>query len=233
MLFEAPKGAKLRHEWKHIISPSDKAQLIARLSSFCAPDPHYGAESYHLRSRHFDNVYDKALRERLNGQECREKFRIRYYNFDDRYIVLEKKSKFNQLCGKQSTRVTRGEVEQLLRGEIGWLMQKESPLCHELYAKMRSQMLKPKVIVDYTRRAFVYQPGNTRITLDDDVRTGLSSLDFFNPNLATIPADITRPIILEVKYDAYLPDNVRRAIRLDNRRTTNFSKYAACRLTDF
>ena len=233
MLFEAPKGTKLRHEWKHIISPSDKAQLIARLSSFCAPDPHYGAESYHIRSLYFDNVYDKALRERLNGQECREKFRIRYYNFDDRYIVLEKKSKFNQLCGKQSTRVTRGEVEQLLRGEIGWLMQKESPLCHELYAKMRSQMLKPKVIVDYTRRAFVYQPGNTRITLDDDVRTGLSSLDFFYPNLATIPADITRPIILEVKYDAYLPDNVRRAIRLDNRRTTNFSKYAACRLTDF
>lgn len=87
--------------------------------------------------------------------------------------------------------------------------------------------------MDYTRRAFVYAPGNTRITLDYDVRTGLSSLDFFDPKLATIPADITRPIILEVKYDAYLPDNIRRAIRLNDRRTTNFSKYAACRLTDF
>ena len=233
MLFEAPKGVKLRHEWKHIISSSDKVQLISRLSTFCAPDPHYGAKSYHIRSLYFDNVYDKALRERLNGQECREKFRIRYYNFDDSYIVLEKKSKFNQLCGKESTRLTRREVEALLRGETGWLMQKESPLCRELYAKMRSQLLKPKVIVDYTRRAFVYEPGNTRITLDDDVRTGLSSLDFFNPELATIPADITRPIILEVKYDRYLPDNIRRVIRLDNRRTTNFSKYAACRLTDF
>ena len=233
MLFEAPKGTKLRHEWKHIISPADKAQLMSRLSSFCGPDPHYGANSYHIRSLYFDNVYDKALRERLNGQACREKFRIRYYNFDDRYIVLEKKSKFNQLCGKQSARVSRDEVERLLRGDIGWLMQKESPLCHELYAKMHGQLLKPRVIVDYTRRAFVYTPGNTRITLDDDVRTGLHSLDLFNPQLATIPADITRPIILEVKYDAYLPDNVRRALRLDNRRTTNFSKYAACRLTDF
>lgn len=233
MLFEQPKGTKLRHEWKHIISSSDKAQLIARLSIFCAPDPHYGAQSYHIRSLYFDNVYDKALRERLNGQECREKFRIRYYNFDDSYIVLEKKSKWNQLCGKQSTRITHGEADALLRGEINWLMQKESSLCHELYAKMRSQLLKPKVIVDYTRRAFVYEPGNTRITLDDHVRTGLSSLDFFDPNLATIPADITRPIILEVKYDAYLPDNIRRVIQLNERRTTNFSKYAACRLTDF
>jgi hypothetical protein len=233
MLFEAPKGTKLRHEWKHIISPSDQAQLIARLSTFCSPDPHYGAQSYHIRSLYFDNVYDKTLRERLNGQECREKFRIRYYNFDDSYIVLEKKSKFKDLCGKQSTPITREEVELLLRGDIDWLMQKESPLCHELYAKMRGQLLKPKVIVDYTRQAFVYAPGNTRITLDYDVRTGLSSLDFFNPKLATIPADFTRPIILEVKYDAYLPDNVRRAIRLNDRRTTNFSKYAACRLTDF
>lgn len=233
MLFETPREIMLRHEWKHIISPSDKAQLIACLSTLCAPDPHYGSSSYHIRSLYFDNVYDKVLRERLNGQECREKFRIRYYNFDDSYIVLEKKSKFNQLCGKQSTRLTRQETEALLRGEIDWLIQKEAPLCRELYAKMRNQLLKPKVIVDYTRRAFVYTPGNTRITLDDDVRTGLASLDFFDPELPAIPADITRPIILEVKYDRYLPDNIRRAIQLNDRRTTNFSKYAACRLTDF
>lgn len=233
MLFEQPKNVKLRHEWKHIITPSDKAQLIARLSTFCSPDEHYGSNSYHIRSLYFDNVYDKALQERLTGLECREKWRIRYYNFDDSYIVLEKKSKFNQLCGKNSTRISRTEVDALLRGEIDWLLQKDSALCHELYARMRSQILKPRVIVDYTRRAFVYAPGNTRITVDDNIRTGLSSLDFFNPMLPTIPADITHPIILEVKYDAFLPDNIRRAIRLNDRRTTNFSKYAACRLTDF
>lgn len=233
MLFKSPKSTKLRHEWKHIISPTDKAQLVARLSSFCSPDPHYGEKSYHIRSIYFDNVYDKVLRERLNGQECREKFRIRYYNFDDSYIVLEKKSKFNYLCGKQSTRVTRAETEALLKGELDWLMQKDESLCHELYAKMRGQMLKPKVIVDYTRQAFVYEAGNTRITLDDNIRTGLSSLDFFNAELPTMPADITHPIILELKYDAFLPDNVRRAVALTNRRTSNFSKYAACRLTDF
>ena len=233
MLFKEPKGCKLRHEWKHIISPSDKAQIVAKLSVMCAPDPNYGANSYHIRSLYFDNCYDKALSERLTGLECREKFRIRYYNFDDSYIVLEKKSKFNQLCGKNSTRISRQEVESLLRGDFEWLLHKDSVLCHELYAKMRGQLLRPRVIVDYTRRAFVYKPGNTRITIDDNVRTGLESLDFFNPNLTTIPADITHPIILEVKYDQYLPDNIRRVIQLDNRRTTNFSKYAACRLTDF
>ena len=233
MLFKEPKGCKLRHEWKHIISPSDKAQLIARLSTICSPDSHYGANSYHIRSLYFDNCYDKALSERLTGLECREKFRIRYYNFDDSYIVLEKKSKFNGLCGKNSARISRAEVEALLSGDFEWLLQKKSTLCQELYAKMRGQLLRPKVIVDYTRRAFVYGPGNTRITIDENVRTGLGSLDFFNPKLATIPADMTHPIILEVKYDAYLPDPIRRVIQLEHRRTTNFSKYTACRLTDF
>ena len=232
MLFEEPKDTKLRHEWKHIISPADRQGLIARLETVCMPDPHYGSRSYRIRSLYFDNVYDKALRERLNGMECREKFRIRFYNGDDSYIVLEKKSKFNQLCGKKSCRVTRQEVEALLRGERQWLLEREDSLCREFYVKMQYQMLRPKVIVDYSRRAFVYGPGNTRVTLDDDIRTGLGSLDLFNPDLTLIPADVTRPIVLEVKYDRYLPEIIRQAVQLPDRHTGNYSKYAACRLTN-
>lgn len=233
MFFNTPENTRLRHEWKHIITPSDKAQLISKLRSFCSPDSHYGESSYRIRSLYFDNVYDKVLAERINGLEVREKFRIRYYNNDDSYIMLEKKSKFNQLCGKTGCRLTREEVEALLAGDIAWLLKKDHPLCAELYAKMHSQMLRPKVIVEYSRRAFVYGPGNTRITIDEDVRTGLSSLGFFNPDLVMVPADVRRPVILEVKYDEYLPDIVRRAIQLDNRRTSNFSKYTAGRLTNY
>lgn len=232
-LFTAPGGVRLRHEWKHIITPADKAQITARLSTFCRPDEHYGAEGYRIRSLYFDNIYDKALAERLNGLECREKFRIRMYNCDDSYIMLEKKSKFSHLCGKTGCRLTREEVEMLLAGDFGWLLKKENPVCQELYARMQNQMLRPKVIVDYARRAFVYGPGNTRITIDEDVRTGLSSVDFFNPDLVLVPSDIRRPVILEVKYDEYLPDLVRRAIQLENRRTSNFSKYTASRLTNY
>ena len=231
--FTVPEGIRLRHEWKHVITPADKAEIMARLRVFCSPDEHYGDESYRIRSLYFDNVYDKALAERLDGHLRREKFRIRYYNNDDSYIMLEKKSKFNQLCGKESFRLTRQEVERLLAGDASWLLEKESSLCSEFYSKIRSQMLRPKVIVDYSRRAFVYGPGNTRITIDEDVRTGLSSLDFFNPELVLVPADVRRPIILEVKYDEYMPDLIRQAVQLKDRRTTNFSKYAAARLTNF
>ena len=223
---------KLRHEWKHYISKSDKEELISRLKLFTSSDPHYGEEPYYIRSLYFDNVYDKALQERVNGRAVREKFRIRYYNNDTSYIMLEKKCKFNKLCGKVGTRVTQQQVQSLIEGDYEWLMETGQPLCEELYAKMQSQLLRPRVIVDYTRKAFVYEPGNVRITLDYDVRTGLDSIALFE-DIVTVPADFTNPIILEVKYDAFLPAIISDAVQLQNRHTASFSKYAACRLTNF
>ena len=232
MLFEAPKGTKLRHEWKHLITPADRAMVIERLSTIAESDPHYGDHPYHIRSLYFDNAYDKALSERLNGVEVREKFRIRYYNGDTSYIVLEKKSKYNSLCGKKSVRITKEECQRIMDGDIDWMLESDRPLCQELYAKMRSQLLRPKVIVDYTRRAFVYKPGNVRVTLDYEVRSGLNVTQMFDP-VTTIPADIRNPIIMEVKYDAYCPSIIRDLVHVNNRRTSSFSKYTACRLTNF
>lgn len=232
MLFEVPKDTKLRHEWKHHITPMDKQAIINRLSAIASTDPHYGAEPYHIRSLYFDNVYDKALAERLNGCEVREKFRIRYYNSDEGYIVLEKKSKFNTLCGKKSTQITQEQCQRLIDGDTRWLAESGKPLCRELYAKMQWQLLRPRVVVDYTRRAFVYAPGNVRVTIDDEIRSGLSATQMFAP-FVTVPADLRHPVILEVKYDAYCPSIIRDAVQLDTRRTSSFSKYAVCRLTSF
>lgn len=232
MLFEVPAGAKLRHEWKHLISPADKQAIIDRLRVIAKPDPHYGDGEYHIRSLYFDNVYDKALSERLNGVAVREKFRIRYYNADPSYIMLEKKSKFNTLCDKRSARITQAECQRIIDGDYEWLGTSDRQLLRELYTKMRMELLRPAVIVDYHRRAFVYAPGNVRVTIDDCVRTGLRATQMFDP-VQTIPADIRKPIILEVKYDAFCPDIIRDAVQLSNSRTSSYSKYTSCRLTDY
>ena len=146
--------------------------------------------------------------------------------------MLEKKSKYNTLCGKKSARITQEQCQRLIDGDYEWLMQTGKPLCEELFAKMQYELLRPRVVVDYTRRAFVYKPGNVRVTIDDEVRSGLSTTQMFEP-FVTVPADIRHPIILEVKYDALCPSIIRDAVQLDNRRTSSFSKYAACRLTNF
>ena len=62
-----------------------------------------------------------------------------------------------------------------------------------------------------------------------DIRTGLNCTDFLNPDCLTIPAG-DAPIILEVKWDEYLPSIIRDAVQTPGRRVTAFSKYAQCRI---
>lgn len=95
--------------------------------------------------------------------------------------------------------------------------------------RMRAQGLRPKTIVDYDREPFVYAPGNVRVTLDYNIRTGLNCTDFLNADCATVPAG-DAPIILEVKWDDYLPTIIRDAVQLPGRRAGAFSKYAQCRI---
>jgi hypothetical protein len=220
---------EFRHEWKHEINTSDLIALRQRLRAVASPDPHAVDGKYLIRSLYFDNPADRALREKLDGVSRREKFRIRCYDRNTDVIHLEKKSKLGGLGSKQSACLTAEEAQAIVDGQIDWMMGSDRPLIWELYSKMRTQGLRPKTIVDYTREPFVYAPGNVRVTFDYNIRTGLSCTDFLNPNCVTIPAG-DAPIILEVKWDAYLPDVIRDAVQLPGRRTSAFSKYAQCRI---
>lgn len=218
-----------RHEWKHEINWSDLLAIRQRLRAVAIPDPHAVDGRYEIRSLYFDDPTDRALREKLNGVSVREKFRLRYYNRDVSLIHLEKKSKFGGLGNKQSALVTPAQAQAIVDGETGWMLRQEQPLLQELYCKMKDSRLRPKTIVDYTREPFIYGPGNVRVTLDYNIRTGLGCTDFLNPACVTIPAG-DAPAILEVKWDAYLPQIIRDAVQLEGRRTSAFSKYAACRI---
>ena len=218
----------LRHEWKHRIDTAGLLALRARLGAVLQRDPHALGGSYQVRSLYFDNLEDKALREKLESVNHREKFRLRFYNGDLSLLVLEKKTKTNGLCGKAQTPLSVEEARALLEGrhqELG----ASSPLLGELRRKMGSQGLRPKAIVEYTREPFLYGPGNVRVTLDYNIRTALSPAGFLDPGCVTLPA-ADAPVILEVKWDAFLPDLVRDLVQLPGTRTSAFSKYAACRL---
>lgn len=217
-----------RHEWKYEISYLDMLTLRQRLRAVAQADRHAADGKYLIRSLYFDTPSDRALREKLNGVSRREKFRIRYYNGDTSVIHLEKKSKLAGLGNKQSAALSVPEVSAILRGDLAWMPDSGSPLVRELYSKMRTEQLRPRTIVDYTREPYIYPAGNVRVTLDYDIRTGLSRTDFLNPGV-TIPAG-GAPIILEVKWDAFLPAVIRDAIQLEGRRACSFSKYAQCRI---
>ena len=220
---------ELRHEWKHEISASDAIAIRQRLRAVAGADTHALNGKYKVRSLYFDNLADKALREKIDGVNCREKFRIRYYNDDPSLIRLEKKSKRNGLGNKVSAELTAAEAQAIVDGDLAWMAECGRPLVQELYSKMRSQGLRPKTIVDYTREPFIYAPGNVRITLDYNIRTGLACTDFLNPDCVTIPAG-DASVILEVKWDEFLPAVMQDLIQLRGCRSTAFSKYAKCRI---
>ena len=217
-----------RHEWKHEISYLDMLMLRQRLRAVAQADQHTVDGKYLVRSLYFDTPADKALLEKLNGVSHREKFRIRYYNGDTTAIHLEKKSKLGGLGNKQSAGLSVPEVSAILQCDLSWMLDSGRPLVRELYNKICTQQLRPKTIVDYTREPYVYPAGNVRITLDYNIRTGLRRTDFLNPGI-TIPAG-DAPIILEVKWGAFLPSIIRDAIQLEGRHTSSFSKYTQCRI---
>lgn len=219
---------KFRHEIKYYINVADFVVLKQRLSALLKKDEHSIDGHYNIRSLYFDNLYDKALLEKINGANIREKFRIRYYNDDTSFIRLEKKSKINGLCNKVSEKISKEEVSMLLDGNIDWMLSKERPLILELYAKMKNEGLKPKVIVDYDRIPFTYGPGNVRVTLDYNIRTGMDVGQFLDKDCVLLKAGEDARI-LEVKWDEYLPDIVKSAVNLNNRSENAFSKYVACR----
>lgn len=217
-----------RHEYKHEVNLSDIMAVRQRLRAIAKPDAHATDGRYFVRSLYFDNFSDKALREKIDGVNRREKFRIRYYNRDTSLIHLEKKSRQNGLSAKSAALLTAREAQLIAQNRTDFMLLSDSPLIQELYCKMRSQGLFAKTIVDYTREAFVYAPGNVRITLDYDIRTGLRCTDFLNPACVTIPVPVE--CILEVKWDSFLPSVIRDAIQLTGRHSSSFSKYAACRI---
>ncbi len=218
-----------RHEWKHELNTMDLLTIRQRLRAVMEPDPHAVGGKYLIRSLYFDDPEDKALRGKIDGVNLREKFRIRYYNLDLGVIHLEKKSKRNGLGTKYSALLSRKEAQAIVDGELGWMMDSGRPLVQELYCKMNYQRLRPKTIVDYTREPFIYRPGNVRVTFDYNIRTGMDCTDFLNPECITIPAG-DAPILLEVKWDEYLPEIIRAIVQTPGRRETAFSKYAQCRI---
>ena len=127
--------------------------------------------------------------------------------------------------------MSQEQAVRIISGDISFLLECEQPLLLELYSKMKGQLLSPKTIVTYDREAFLYGPGNVRITIDRNLRSGLGSLDFLNPQLHHAPVS-DGLTVLEVKYDDFLPEIVSMAVQLPNRQASAYSKYAICRKFD-
>lgn len=223
--------AKFRHELKHYINYSDYLAIRSRLINIMHIDRNANSDNeYKIRSLYFDNPYDKVLMEKVIGFPKRDKFRIRFYNDNHEFIRLEKKSKIRGLCLKDSERITKQECLKIINGDIEFLKNSDKNLFADLYAQMKGNLMKPKTIVDYTREAYIYPIGNVRITFDKSIRTALNCINMFDNNLPTIETIDHKFIVLEVKFDEFLPQVIHDIVQVNERRATSVSKYEAARI---
>ena len=220
-------SGKFRHEHKYAIDYFNYLALRQKLSVVMQRDAHAPADGkYLITSLYFDNCFDKALKEKLSGVSRREKFRLRYYGENTETVFLEKKQKVNGLCLKTSAKISCEDCLGILNGKHDFLLSSDSELISELGFKMQTQLLRPRTVVRYYREAFVYPAGNVRVTFDSDISTGLSPDWFFEPSPAPLGDGV---MILEVKYDEFLPEIIRHIVQPHCTRLQAFSKYAACR----
>jgi hypothetical protein len=223
-------GNMLRHELKYYIHPHEYVGLRSRLRALLPLDRHsVSDEGYHIRSLYFDDVRESALYDKLNGYFQRKKYRIRIYNVSDRIIRLERKSKWNEYVLKESAALTRGQVYRLLEGDIDWLADEGQRLLTDFYRDLKEGAMKPSVIVDYIREAYVDEPTNTRITFDKQLAAGLHSFDLFDPNLATWEAIQGPRMIMEVKFHRFLPGTIRSLAQVSAHQRSTISKYVLCK----
>lgn len=219
-----------RNELKYMISSRQAEVISGRLKHLCTVDKNAGSDGYYtVSSLYFDDYVNSGVHDKLDGIERRKKFRIRIYNGQDSIIKLERKVKNRNVCVKDSAVITREEYEQIMAGNLAFLEKTKIPVLRDFYVMYKTRKLRPKVIVKYERKAFLYRYGNVRITMDVMMKGSVGKCNLFSET-AYLPAMDKSQTILEVKYTGYLPEVIRDLIQHGQGNMQAISKYTKCRL---
>lgn len=216
---------EFRSEHKFICTQGQLEIIKARLSPMLRQDANQNGACYRIRSLYFDDADDTAFFGNDAGTDARRKFRLRVYENTRDGARLEIKHKLRGGTKKDSCFVSAALCESLLRGEApAWREDLAQPL-KELFQEMRLGGLTPKIIVEYERSAFVCAAGNVRVTLDRNIAYSCETTRFLEDSIPLVPVLPAGLNLLEVKYDAFIPDYILQLLETGDLTRTTFSKF--------
>lgn len=217
-----------RQEIKQLLSPAQTLLLQQRVSAILPPDDHSGADgSYSIRSIYFDTRSDRAYTEKEAGISEREKIRIRFYDYQDDVVKLERKEKRENLIYKDSLSISREAADAAFAGDYTPLLAYHNSFTDYVYGLASSEGLRPTVVVDYVRKAYLYPVGNVRITFDTALQAGRTDIPLWEAgNVFDVLEGCT---ILEIKFNRYLPEHIRQVLDSVPGERMALSKYTLCR----
>ncbi|WP_028234400.1 polyphosphate polymerase domain-containing protein [Pseudobutyrivibrio sp. MD2005] len=217
---------RYRHELKFVISELLAEQIEFNIKHYMKLDGNHVESFYKVRSLYFDDIYDSCLNELMAGTDNRYKYRIRLYNGNSDTIHLEKKSKSHEMTSKEAEDISADDVRRLINGEAP---RGDGSLLKCLMREHYSKYMKPVCIVEYDRTAYTEPCGNVRITFDKRVRGTYKIDKFLDKEIIQKQVIPKGQLILEVKYDEFLPSYLLNAINYDVLRRQSVSKYSLVR----
>lgn len=222
---------KYRNEIKFIISKKMAELLKQRLSLIMSVDTnsYNNDNSYLIRSLYFDNEDSDAYYEKMDGVEYRKKYRIRIYNFDDKFIRLECKYKHNNMTSKDQILIDIEVCSKIIDGKIDEIDLTKDNLLRQFALDYRLNRLTPSIIVDYNRVAFTYHVSDVRITFDSKIKSGLYNYNLFDKDATTYSVIDDNEMVLEVKFNEILPESIAVILQTVPTFRQAFSKFATCR----
>ncbi len=221
---------KFRHEHKYVEPEINLKGMESRIRCLMKKDHHVGEKGfYSIRSLYFDDYRDRFLNENIDGTDERSKWRIRIYDRSDSFISLERKIRKSDLISKQSCAIDKDTYSRIM-ARTAVISSGNAPLLNLFLTEIKTHALHPAIIVEYDRTPFVAAEGNTRVTFDRNIRSS-SEIDLFlcDRELSSRPVLSKGQNLLEVKYDAFLPDQIAHAIEHGRMRRETFSKYILAR----
>lgn len=219
---------KYRYENKYIINKYVYESLRKQLDGVMKLDPHSISKdiSYYISSLYYDDIDDNAYYEKVDGVEYRKKYRLRIYNGDVNTCKLECKYKDENMTYKRDCKLNKKNLEYLLNKEFNKIKFKDE-LLNEFILDSKINLLRPSVVVDYARLAYVYPYSDVRITFDSLIKSGKQK-DFINREIVKVDCLLSDQIVLEVKYNEVLPEHIQAILNQYNLMLGSLSKFALC-----
>lgn len=218
-----------RKEIKYKISKIDFLRLTKHLDVLMQRDKNGVNGTYIVRSQYYDSLCDRDLHDNLDGVLEKRKIRVRIYTTDDPYAKLEYKCKSNTDGKKFSLNITKEEALAMEKRQFGFLLNHEEELAKTLYLKMNQGGYMPKTIVEYKRTAYMHAVSDVRITFDTDIKAAVVPYGIFSKKLSYVPLIEGDQGILEVKYNDFIPSELKRVIQEINSLPEANSKYSSAR----
>ncbi len=193
-----------RHELKYFIDPVQGVMLTQALRNVLLEDKHNGPDGYRIRSLYFDTYAETDFYQKMDGFEDRKKLRLRTYGADASSVKLEIKRKYGNEQIKKSSIISREDAKRLIDCDYEVLRDYDNKTTQMQYELMHINHVRPVVLIEYKRMAFIHPTNNIRITLDTDIRSSETCFDLFAAEPVLTPVNEFGFFLVEVKYDSFI-----------------------------